>query len=590
MPFGLDPLHRRGLWKGISIATVELAIRLEFQEKVNMAANDKQTDVKASLIPGDGRSADNLVSIVICFLNAERFLSEAIASVLCQTYKNWELLLVNDGSTDRSATIALRYAKERPSQVRCLQHPGLERRGISTSRNFGIANAKGAYLAFLDADDVWLTNKLERQVALLLAEPQAAMIYGSSVIWHSWTGRAKDLMRDEFVPVVPDEECYRFVDLPMLSVRQIWHTAAPSGILVRREAAEAVGYFESGFDNLYEDQAFYFKLGLNSKILASNECWYKYRQHPDSVCAIGYRTGAQAIAKVKFLQWAAQYLASCSIQRPDLSEALTQELAASLPQSAPSAMFKTAVKRTRQLRQLRLSGTRAALKKIPGVWSTWHLGRALRDAWLDSSPRAKPEVNRDFSQADPWHYTTNSFEILRHRREAEMLDGVRGINRFGCALEIGCAEGVFTGILADRCDSLLATDFSEVALARARQRRQWDEHVTFAQMDLRTDSLPGVFDLIVAIHVVEYIKNPLSLRRVRDRLVRGLRIGGYLLIGSCTGDNDFRESLWWSRYMLRGGQRINAFVAAHPELTVVDASINPLPGSISRDILLRRAK
>jgi methylase of polypeptide subunit release factors len=474
--------------------------------------------------------------------------------------------------------------------VRCLHHPGLERRGISTSRNLGIANARGAYLAFIDADDVWLPNKLERQVAVLVAEPEAAMIYGSSVIWHSWTGIAKDLIKDQFAPVVPDEESYRFVDIPMLSVREIWHTAAPTGILVRREAAEAAGNFESGFDNLYEDQAFYFKLGLRSKVLASNECWYKYRQHPDSECAIGSRTGAQAIAKIKFLQWATQYLASSNIARPDLREALTQELSVTLPQRGPSALLKKVAKQARRLKQLRSRGMREAMKKIPGVWSTWHLGRALRDAWLDSSPRAQPEIKRDFSQTDPWHYTTNDLEILRHRREAEMLDGVRGVHRFGCVLEIGCAEGVFTEILADRCDSLLATDFSEVALARARQRRQWDEHVTFAQMDLRTDPLPGDFDLIVAIHVVEYIKNPVSLRRVRDNLVRGLRTGGYLLLGSCTGDNEFREGFWWSQYMLRGGQRINAFFAAHSELTVADTAIHPLPGSISRDILLRKTK
>jgi glycosyltransferase involved in cell wall biosynthesis len=73
----------------------------------------------------DGRNTDSLVSIIIPFLNAERFLSESIASLFCQTYENWELILVNDGSTDRSATIADLYAQERPSQVRCVQHPGL---------------------------------------------------------------------------------------------------------------------------------------------------------------------------------------------------------------------------------------------------------------------------------------------------------------------------------------------------------------------------------------------------------------------------------------------------------------------------------
>lgn len=555
-----------------------------------MAANDKQTDVKASLIPGDGRNADNLVSIVICFLNAERFLSEAIASVLCQTYKNWELILVNDGSTDRSATIALRYAKERPSQVRCLQHPGLERRGISASRNVGIANAKGAYLAFLDADDVWLPNKLERQVAVLAAKPETEVICGSSVIWHSWTGRVEDRIRDQFVTVVSGEKLYQTIDLAMLSIREPWSTPSSGCILVRREAAKEAGNFEDAFDGLFEDQAFYFKLGLRSRVLASNECWYKYRQHPDSVCAVADRMGTHSVVRLRFLQWALQHLASSNSARPDLHAVLRQELSALLAQKSSSAMVERIAGKMESLKSLRSSGKREAMKKIPGVWSTWHLGRALRDAWLDSSPRAQPEIKRDFSQTDPWHYTTNDLEILRHRREAEMLDGVRGINRFGCVLEIGCAEGVFTGILADRCDSLLATDFSEVALARARQRRQWDEHVTFAQMDLRTDSLPGVFDLIVAIHVLEYIKNPLSLRRVRDKLVRSLRIGGYLLIGSCTGDNEFRESLWWSRYMLRGGQRINAFMTEHPMLTVVDASINPLPGSISRDIHLRRVK
>jgi len=171
-----------------------------------------------------------------------------------------------------------------------------------------------------------------------------------------------------------------------------------------------------------------------------------------------------------------------------------------------------------------------------------------------------------------------------------MLDSVRQAAQFGCALEIGCAEGTFTQILANRCDSLLATDFSEDALARARQNCKDRQQVSFAPLDLRNDPLPGVFDLIVAIHVVEYIKNPLALRKVRDKLVRGLRIGGYLLLGSCTGDNEFREGFWWSRYMLRGGRRINEFFAAHPDLAIVEAEINPLPGSISRDLLLKRMK
>ncbi|WP_348263616.1 glycosyltransferase [Telmatobacter sp. DSM 110680] len=549
-----------------------------------MTTDAEYTDAKASLIPRDPPKGGGLVSIIIPFLNAESFLSEAIASVLAQTYEEWELLLVNDGSTDRSTVIAERYARELPSKVRCLHHPKSERRGISSSRNLGIANAKGDYLAFLDADDVWLPNKLERQVALLVARPDTGMICGSSVIWHSWTGRVEDILRDHFVTVVSGPELYQAIDLAMLAIREPWSTPSSGCILVRRDAAEAAGYFEDSFDGLFEDQAFYFKLGMSSRILATNECWYKYRQHPDSVCAVADRTGTQPAARLKFLQWAQDYLASSNIARPDLHDALTEELSiASGQRRAPS------IKQTKGMRP-GSSRLREAMKRVPGVWNTWHLGRAVRDAWLDSSPRAEPDVTADFDQNDPWRYTTNDLEIIRHRGEANMLDRVRGNSRFGCALEIGCAEGVFTEILADRCDSLLATDFLEVALGRARSRRHWGGHITFAQMDLRNDPLPNVFDLIVAIHVVEYIKNPLALRRVREKLVRGLRIGGYLLLGSCTGDDEFREGLWWSRYMLRGGYRINRFIADHPALTVVDTAIHPLPGSISRDILLRRTR
>ena len=180
-----------------------------------------------------------LVSIIIPFLNAERFLEDAVAGIFAQTYQHWELLLVNDGSTDRSVAMAAGYVNERRSQVRCIQHADLGRHGISTSRNLGIANSAGEYIAFCDADDVWFPDKLERQVALLVAEQQAAIVFGSSLSWHSWTGRKEDLKKDQFAPVLEHEEQERYVDLPMLSVREVWHTAAPSGILVRRQAAAA---------------------------------------------------------------------------------------------------------------------------------------------------------------------------------------------------------------------------------------------------------------------------------------------------------------------------------------------------------------
>jgi len=118
------------------------------------------------------------VSVVTIFLNAKKFIEEAIESVLAQTYKDWELLLVDDGSTDTSTKIARGFAKQHPAKVRYLEHKGHENRGMSESRNLGIRNANGKYIAFLDADDVWRPEKLERQVPILESQPSVAMVYG----------------------------------------------------------------------------------------------------------------------------------------------------------------------------------------------------------------------------------------------------------------------------------------------------------------------------------------------------------------------------------------------------------------------------
>src|SRR6266566_8733383 len=126
------------------------------------------------------------------FLNAERFIEEAIESVFGQTYDDWELLLVDDGSKDGSTEIARRYAEEHSKRVRYFEHAGHQNRGMSASRNLGIRRSRGEFIGFLDADDVWLPHKLEQQLAILKAYPEAAMVYGPIQWWYSWTGNSDD--------------------------------------------------------------------------------------------------------------------------------------------------------------------------------------------------------------------------------------------------------------------------------------------------------------------------------------------------------------------------------------------------------------
>src|ERR671935_1924609 len=126
------------------------------------------------------------VSVVTIFRDAERFLSDAVESVLAQTLTDWELLLVDDGSSDTSADMARAYAHDHVERVRYLEHPDRAHRGISASRNLGLAHARGSLITFVDADDVIAPAKLEEQVRLLGATPAARFLCAPAQWWYSW--------------------------------------------------------------------------------------------------------------------------------------------------------------------------------------------------------------------------------------------------------------------------------------------------------------------------------------------------------------------------------------------------------------------
>jgi teichuronic acid biosynthesis glycosyltransferase TuaG len=106
----------------------------------------------------------DLVSIVVPVYNAGRFLDETIKTVLSQTYVNWELILVNDKSTDNSREIALKY-QEKDNRIKLLDNK--KNSGAAITRNRGIDEANGRYIAFLDADDLWDKHKLQKQVSFM---------------------------------------------------------------------------------------------------------------------------------------------------------------------------------------------------------------------------------------------------------------------------------------------------------------------------------------------------------------------------------------------------------------------------------------
>jgi len=117
---------------------------------------------------------DYLVSVVIPAFNASDTISEAVESVLQQTYRNLEIVVVDDGSTDGTSALVQHYQK-RDARVRLIQKPNA---GVASARNAGIRSSLGAFVAFIDADDLWHPTKIAKQMTALLAGgPETALAY-----------------------------------------------------------------------------------------------------------------------------------------------------------------------------------------------------------------------------------------------------------------------------------------------------------------------------------------------------------------------------------------------------------------------------
>jgi glycosyltransferase involved in cell wall biosynthesis len=278
-------------------------------------------------------SSNPKVTVIIIFLNAgETFFKEAIESVFAQTYDDWELLLVDDGSTDISTEIARQYVSAYPDRVRYLEHDRHQNRGMSAARNLGIDRARGEYIAFLDADDLWLPQKLERQVEILAAHPNVAMAYSSTWMWHSWAGNREDrqLDRGRKLGVVPD----RVVPPPQLLnlfIKGEAETPGTCSVLIRTAAIQAVGGCEESFQGMFEDQALFAKICAQLPVFVASGYWDRYRQHSDSCCHSAQTQGIYDPrqpnrAHQHYLDWLERYLLTRSLQDTPTGRALQRAL------------------------------------------------------------------------------------------------------------------------------------------------------------------------------------------------------------------------------------------------------------------------
>ncbi|MDO4303796.1 MAG: glycosyltransferase family 2 protein [Bacillota bacterium] len=205
---------------------------------------------------------DKKVSIILCFYNEERYLQKAIDSVLAQTYHNFELIIINDGSTDGSDAIIKKYTDDR-----IIYKINTENRRLAYSRNRGLELATGDYIGFFDGDDIMLPDKMEKQVKYLKEHADVTLLSGGYKYMD-----AQGNVEEEFIAprYVSDEQIRAY----MLYGNCI---ACAGAALFRREILERQEIRFNEKNLASEDYRFWIDMMPYARFANVNECFFYYR-------------------------------------------------------------------------------------------------------------------------------------------------------------------------------------------------------------------------------------------------------------------------------------------------------------------------
>lgn len=232
------------------------------------------------------------VSVVIPVYNCDRYIAEAIDSVLAQTYSNFEIIVVDDGSIDDTAQVLQQYG----NQIQVIQQAN---RGVAVARNTGITQAQGKWIAFLDADDYFFPDKLAAQLAVAETQPHLGIIHSG---WQRVSATGEPMMTVE-----------PWQQIPYLTLESWlrWKPVLPSAMLFRRDWLQKSGGFDPRFPPAEDTELVLRLAAMGCEADWSRQVTVSYRQHPDSAMHKGLPQ-ARSLSKV----------INQFFQRPDLPETI----------------------------------------------------------------------------------------------------------------------------------------------------------------------------------------------------------------------------------------------------------------------------
>ncbi|MBD1866918.1 glycosyltransferase [Cyanobacteria bacterium FACHB-471] len=205
-----------------------------------------------------------LISVVIPVYNGEKTIKETVGSVLNQTFSNFELIVINDGSQDSTLEILSNISD---SRLKVLSYSNA---GLAASRNRGIEQASGEYISFIDADDLWTADKLEAQLKALQANPQASVAYS----WTNWIDESNQFLRSGG-HILASGQVYT-----KLLIRDFVESG--SNPLIRKQALDTVGGFDGSVPGV-EDWDMWLRLAARYEFVAVPSPQILYRISANSM-------------------------------------------------------------------------------------------------------------------------------------------------------------------------------------------------------------------------------------------------------------------------------------------------------------------
>lgn len=234
------------------------------------------------------------VSVIVPLYNMGAYVAEAIESVLRQTFSDWDLWIIDDGSKDSGPDIAKKYAEKHPNRIHYLEHESHANRGVSATRNLGITRSRSSYVSFLDADDKWNETKLQKQVHVLDTFPEVGIVYTSAVPINSdGTPWVASIGEPPPVNMGRDREGRLRIGFgtpgqPVdLFEEMVQHDCmVNSSVTVRRTALDEAGLFENGLSHQFEDWLLYTCVTYRTRGFFVDEPLVLYRLHPTSYSSL----------------------------------------------------------------------------------------------------------------------------------------------------------------------------------------------------------------------------------------------------------------------------------------------------------------